>query len=241
MLRARGIALLVTTFALASGSVALAPAAFAAAPAASISIDVSPDEATEGDTLEVTVTSTGTTDLYAYDLIFTYDPAVLEFDEDSTVGPDGGFTTGALGDGLIAVTHTRLGTSPGLTGAVELASFSFRAIDGGDTEIALASAELVSSTDETATETDIDSASVSLVALPDPTPSPTSSPTDSATPTPTPSASASATSVPVGSTGQPLAATGADATPWLVAGAGAVVLIAAGALLVIRRRQAVSE
>ena len=149
MLRARGIALLVTTFALASGSVALAPAAFAAAPAASISIDVSPDEATEGDTLEVTVTSTGTSDLYAYDLIFTYDPAVLEFDEDSAVGPDGGFTTGALGDGLIAVTHTRLGTSPGLTGAVELASFSFRAIDGGDTEIALASAELVSSTDET--------------------------------------------------------------------------------------------
>ena len=239
MLRARGIALLVTTFALASGSVALAPAAFAAAPVASISIDVSPDEATEGDTLEVTVTSTGTTDLYAYDLIFAYDPAVLEFDEESAVGPDGGFTTGALGDGLIAVTHTRLGTSPGLSGTVELASFSFRAIDGGDTVVALASAELVSSTDESVTQTDVDSASVSLVALPDPSPSPTSTPTESATPTP--SASASATAVPVASNGQPLAATGADATPWLITGAGAVVLIAAGALLVIRRRQAVSE
>jgi LPXTG-motif cell wall-anchored protein len=242
MLHARGIAALVAALSLAAGSALLAPAANAVA-AATITLDVTPDEATEGDTLVVTATATGTSDLYAYDLIFAFDPELLAFDEDSASGPDGGFTAVSVGDGFVALTHTRLGTSPGLAGvdAIELGSFSFTALGGGDTTIALASAELVSATDGSVTLTDVDEAPVALVALPEP-PAPTTTPTPTASSSVVPAPSASAGAAAIGSTrGRPLAATGADAAPWLVAGAAGIALVAVGVLLVIRRRQAVSE
>ncbi|MFG6446385.1 cohesin domain-containing protein [Microbacterium sp. P07] len=240
MLRARAIALVVTTLTLAGGSALAAPAASAVAvPDTAITLEVAPDEVTEGETLEVTATATDAADLYAYDLTFSYDPALLEFDAESVVGPEGGFTATSVGDGLVAVTHTRLGTSPGLDGTVELGSFSFLALGGGDTVIELVSAELVDSNDDTVTLTDVDEVPVTLIALPDPTQSPSPTPSDSVTPTPssTPTVAGTDPTTP----DQPLAATGGDATPWLIAGAAGIVLIAGGALLAIRRRQAVSE
>lgn len=250
--RTRGIAILVTTLALAGGSAILAPAA-SAAPLATITIEADPTAATEGESVEVTVSATAVTDLYAYDLVFTIDPTLFALDPDSVTGPDGGFTAASVDGTTVTLTHTRLGTSPGLAtppGVAEpitLGSFSLVALGGGSTVIELTSATLVGADGSTLDLPAgglgaIDSAEVTLAALPDPPVDPPVDPEPTASATPTPTATASAlpvTGTPAG--GQPLAATGADATPWLFAGAGALVLIAAGAFLVIRRRQAVSE
>jgi LPXTG-motif cell wall-anchored protein len=237
--RARGIALLVTSLAFAGGSAILAPAATAmVAPPTILTIEVDPTTATEGESVEVTVSATDATDLYAYDLAFTIDPALFEFDPDSVTGPDGGFTAASVDGTTLTLTHTRLGTSPGLDGAVALGSFSLVALGGGSTTVALTSATLVDGVGDTSAATLPAPVAVTLAALADPPVEP--EPTASATPTP----SGTPAALPITGTpaeGQPLATTGADATPWLFAAAGAVVLIAAGALLVIRRRQVVSE
>lgn len=240
--RTRRLTALVSTLAIATGSLLLAPAAFAA-PAAAITIDVTPTAATEGETVEVVVTATSVSDLYAYDLRFEYDPALLELVEGSGSGPDGGYTSAVVESDSIIVSHARLGTSPGLsttgTDAIVLAAFSFTVLDGGSATIALDTARLVGSDNSVVALADVDSATVTLTALPDPEPEPEPEPepSESATSTPSPTPSASATAA----ASAPLAATGADATPWLIGGAAAIALIAAGALIVIRRRQAVSE
>lgn len=234
--RTRRLTALVSTLAIATGSLLLAPAAHAA-PAAAISIDVTPTAATEGETVEVVVTATSVSDLYAYDLRFEYDPALLELVEGSGSGPDGGYTSAVVESDSIIVSHARLGTSPGLattgTDGIILAKFSFTVLDGGSATIALDTVRLVGSDNSVVNLADVDSATVTLTALPDPEPEPEPSESETSTPSPTPSASAAASA--------PLAATGADATPWLIGGAAAIALIAAGAVLIIRRRQAVSE
>lgn len=238
--RTRRLAALASTaLALAATTIVAAPAsAFAPPPAAVITIEATPAEATEGDTIQVVVTAASVTDLYAYDLAIAFDPALLAFVDDSATGPDGGFTSAVPTADGITVSHTRLGTSPGLTTGentptVQLAAFSFTALGGGDATIALSTVRLVNSFDETIDLAEVDTATVTLTALPDPEPSP--EPTSSPTPSPT---------APVGAgagTSTPLATTGADAAPWLITGAVAVAVIAAGTLFVIRRRRAVSE
>ncbi len=66
-----------------------------------------------GAEITVTVAATGAGDLYAYDLAVAYDPDLVELVDGSVVTPDGGFAD-ATDDaaGTVAVTHTRLGTSP---------------------------------------------------------------------------------------------------------------------------------
>lgn len=232
---ARGFAILLTTFALVGGSTAVAPAAFAV-PAAEITIEVTP-EATEGETVEVVASATGAVDLYAYDLVFEYDPTLLEFDADSLSGPGGGFSAASAADGIVTIAHTRLGASPGLSGDIEIGRFTFTVLGGGDTEIALSSSTLVGAAEDTVTLTAVDAAPVALVALADP--DPTSTPSTSPSTSPSPDANVAGEIDQA--TGRPLAATGSDGTPWLVGGAVGAVLLALGALLVIRRHRAVTE
>ena len=59
-----------------------------------------------------TASGAGLADLYAYSLVFTYDPKLLKFDANSSTGPDGGFSVESGGDGTVVLTDTRLGTSP---------------------------------------------------------------------------------------------------------------------------------
>ncbi len=82
----------------------------------------------------------GLTDLYAYSLVFSYDPKLLKFDANSSTGPDGGFFVESGGDGTVILTDTRLGSSPGLAGDLELGGFSFTAIGGGTADITISSA-----------------------------------------------------------------------------------------------------
>ena len=161
----RGIAILTTCLAAVGASALGAPAASAAPPTGTITVEATP-QATEGGTVDVTIAATGLADLYAYSLVLEYDPTRLKFDAGSPESPDGGFTAESTEAGTLTITHTRLGTSPGLSGALDLASFSFTAIDGGAAAVDLSQASLVSSSNESVTLTDVDTAAVALKALP---------------------------------------------------------------------------
>ncbi|MFB3978778.1 cohesin domain-containing protein [Microbacterium proteolyticum] len=219
------------------GPLAAAPAAHAAPPAATFTLEVTPTDATEGDTLIATVIGTGVSDVYAFDLVFAVTEGVLASASETPAGPAGGFTSAVDGPGTITVSHTRLGTSPGLSGEVVLATVPLRATGSGAARVELTSVRLVSSTSETVTQTAVASETVDIVALPTPTPTPT----PSATPTASATASPSASSAPAASGPDDLAITGADVTPLLISGAVGVALIAAGAVFVARRRQGVRE
>jgi len=210
-----------------------APAAVAAAPTATLAISATPASVAVGDTVTATITATGVTDLYAYDLDLTFDPALLRIDASGATGPQGGFTTATAGNGTATVTHTRLGTSPGLSGApLTLAVVTFTALGSGTATVALPTARLVSSTQDVTRLTPAASAVVRIAAP------------SAASPTPAPSVSASATAAAAPATAAPaaaatpdLAVTGLDAGLWLVAGALGVGVVAIGAVLIARRRQ----
>lgn len=235
--RARRVAaLIVAASAVFGASLMAAPAAMAApATYGAITLTVDDTSITAGDTLTVTIAADTVADLYAYDLVVGYDSTLLAFDAASAVYPTGGFSTAQTGTDSITVSSTRLGTSPGLTGPQTLVSFRFTALAAGTAEISLDSSILVGTAGET---TAVDVTAPGLTAttviaaapvIPSPSPSPTSS---------SPSPSASALPVSGSDPADPLATTGADATPWLVMGAVGVALVALGAMLVIRRRQA---
>jgi len=215
-------------------------AAHAAAPSASLALEVTPASATVGDTIVVTVRASGVSDLYAYDLVLTVDDAHLTPTGQAPTGPDGGYTSGVADPGSVTITHTRLGTSPGLssTGGIVLATLSLRASSVGAADIALSSARLVSSTGDVTEVGTSGSATVDVAALP--TPEPSATPTPTASPTAAPSESATPPAAAASGTGN-LATTGLDATVWMVSGALGLALIAAGALVVARRRQRVRE
>ncbi len=237
----RSAAALVSALAVFGGALAASPAVAAAPPAAEIVLTVAP-VATEGETITVVASASDAVDLYAYDLVLAYDPALLAVVEGSASGPDGGFTAATTRTGEVTVSHTRRGTSPGLAGSMELGSVDFTVLDGGTATIALPRAVLVSAANESAVQTDAASAAIELTALAEP-PVGTDPGTD---PGADPGASPvtgpeSADSGSGSSSSDPLAATGADVTPWLISGAVAAVLVAVGALLVFRRRSAVTE
>lgn len=226
------------------GPLALAPAAHAATPTATLTLEVAPTTATEGDTVVVTVRGSGVTDLYAYDLVLSVDDSLLEPTGDGATGPDGGFTSAVAASGDVTVSHTRLGTSPGLSSAgfLVLASVPLRTLAPGTARIELSAVRLVSSAGEATTLGSGASVSLPIGAPATPTPTPTASATPTSTPTPTASASptptASASPTPGGSG---LATTGVDAAVWMTSGAIGIALVAAGALFVARRRQGVRE
>lgn len=222
------------------GPVLAAPAAHAAPPAATLSLSVSPMSVTAGDALVATITGSGVSDLYSYDLEITFDPTLFAPGADAPTGPAGGFTSTVTGPGSLTVSHTRLGTSPGLSGAsgVILASIPLRSLAAGSAVVELSSVRLVSSTGDVVTAAAVASGTVVIAAAPVPVPQPS---TSSPAPSPEASASASATPAPAAKGPGDLATTGVDATPWWIAGALGVALIAGGALFVLRRREAVQE
>lgn len=226
------------------GPLAAAPAAHAAEPTAELTVEVQPTAVAEGDTVVVAVRGSGVTDLYAYDLVLSVDDDLLAPTGEAPTGPDGGYTSAVAEPGAVTVSHTRLGTSPGLSGSgpLVLASAPLRALAAGTARIELTAVRLVSSTGEVSTLGAGASVSLPIAAPGTPTPTPTATATPSAAPT----AAATVTPAPIGSSASTpgssdLAATGVDTGTWLVTGAVGVVLLAAGALFVARRRQGVRE
>jgi len=228
-------ALAATTVALFGATLALAPAAVAASGSIGTVSVTAPATADEGDTVTVSIPVDASTDLYAYDLAVTFDPALLDFDDASATFPAGGHDTVTENAGTVYLTHTRLGSSPGLEGAQTLATFTFTALGGGSATIELADAAFVDSTGGVIRlETPV-GATIAVTAAPVPTPTPTASAT------PTPTASSSATPAPAAAASRPLASTGSDLTGVLIAGSVAAALLALGVVLVIRRRSGISK
>jgi LPXTG-motif cell wall-anchored protein len=229
-------ALLAAATAVFGASLIAAPAAMAApATYGALTLTVDDTTITEGDTLTVTIAADTVADLYAYDLEVGYDVTLLEFDADSAVYPTGGFGDALVGTDAVTFSNTRLGTSPGLAGPQTLVSFTFTALAAGSADIALDSSTLIGTAGET-TVVDVTApgltATVAIAAAP-----------VAPVPSPSPTASTPAATLPIsGDTGSatgtdPLASTGADATPWIATGIIGAALVALGAVLVIRRRQ----
>ncbi|MDZ8170649.1 cohesin domain-containing protein [Microbacterium xanthum] len=233
-MRTRALAAAATALALFGGSIALAPAANAAPPeTGTITLDA-PATVDAGDTVEVVAEAPAATDLYAYTLTVDFDPAVVEFDSAATSHTTDGYDAVSEDTGSVEFTHTRLGTSPGLTGETTLVTFTFTAQGAGTVEFALSEATFVSSTDETLDLAAAVTASTEVTAAVDPTPTPTSTATTE--PTPDPTETGTPADEETDSATGDLANTGSDASVWTIVAAFAAALAAFGVVLVLRRR-----
>lgn len=228
---------------LAVAATALTAPAHAAPSVSDVTLDA-PSSVEVGAPITVTVAAAGAVDLYAYDLAVSYDPDLVELVEDSVVTPDGGFSDVADdAAGTVSVTHTRLGTSPGLAGDVTLATLTFTAVADGDAPFAVPTATLVGADATTASLTDAAAASTTVTAVV--TTPPTDDPTDGTT-SPSPTGDGSAAPGADGASDSPstsagsgsLASTGASVA-WFVG--AALLAVAAGVGILWARRRAVAS
>ena len=203
------------------------PALAASAPTlSSVTLTLSPTTLEVGESVVASATLVETTDVYAYEVTFSFDDDVFEYVDDSATGPAGGFDSVTEAAGTVTLTHTRLGTSPTLSGDIALTA-TFVAIGDGDTSIDIPLVTLVDANGATTTVTDAASEDVFVeaedVVVPSPSPSPSTSPSPSALPS---------------DEGGPLAFTGST-----IAGSVGIIVLAALATLtlgivLVRRRNA---
>jgi hypothetical protein len=224
--------------ALAGLGLAVGAAAPAVAAPAVTGVTVSaPSAVTAGDSLTVTVTLTGATDVFGYEAVLAFDPAVVEYVDGSAVVPAGGYDAVTASSGTVDVVYTRLGTSPALSGTIAY-TLTFTAKAAGSTAFTLRSLSLV---DPASAVTPLSNAAVSpaVVVSPASVPGP---PTGSGPSTGSSSGSGSgsgaATSSSASTSDDDLASTGSDVAPYVIAGVVLVALGAAVVLIAVRRRRA---
>lgn len=221
----------------------LAATPAAAAPTATTVRIAAPSSATIGEPFDLDVTIPATTDVYAYEITIDTDEDALAVVDGSVSGPDGGFDRVEQDADSITIVHSRLGTSPALSGDLAT-SLTLTPTAAGDTDLAVASVVLVGSDGSSTTLTDPASTTVSVAAVPTPAPTVAPNPTPSTSTAPTPGSTL--TAVPAGAGGAPvrpaggaLAWTGADVAPWAAA---SLALLALGTTLVtLRARRARRE
>jgi Asp-tRNA(Asn)/Glu-tRNA(Gln) amidotransferase A subunit family amidase len=213
-----------------------------AATATSVALSASAGSAQVGET--VTVTATGTvSDLYAYSLTLSYDPAVLEYVADSATGPSGGFTQAQPGSGAVTLLHTRLGTSPGLEGSQQLGTAKFKVIGVGASPVSTTSGQLIDAALAPAALTSLGSA-VAIQGVAPIAPSPSASPSTSATPSASPTVggpsddpSGSSVTPSATSTKKALAVTGSNTSPNFLVLAAALAGLGLGLTAMFGRRR----
>lgn len=238
------------------GLVAFTAAPASAAPTAVTATITAPAAATVGDTVDVAVTVPATADVYGYQVDLTADADVLAVVDGSVTGPEGGFDAVRRTGDTVTLLHTRLGTSPALSGDLT-ASVDLRATAPGDIDLAVTRVTLVAADGSTTVLTDPASTRVTVAAVPTPTPTATATPTPAPGTTPgTDPTSGSGTGNGAGGSGSgsgtgtdadpagtasrtpaggALAFTGADVAPWLATSAA---LLALGGGIVLARRRA---
>jgi hypothetical protein len=265
-LRLRPRATIVSLTLVAAGAIGLAALTAApaqAAPTATTATIDAPTTATVGTAFDVDLTIPATTDVYAYEITLDADADSVAYVDDSVTGPDGGFDSVEQDGDALTVVHTRLGTSPALSGDLA-ASIGLTPTAPGSVDLAVTSITLVGSDGTSTTLTDPASTSISIAAAATatPTPTPTAAPTPGATatadpgtgagdPDPTATAGPSDPSDPTNGatavaaaggdrpTGGELASTGADVAPWIAA--SLALLAAGGTLITLRARRARRE
>ncbi|MCI0157644.1 cohesin domain-containing protein [Leifsonia shinshuensis] len=205
-----------------------------AAPAKSSATVSAPASVTEGDTFDVTVTLHGAVDVYGFEAVVAFDPAVAAYVDGSAVAPAGGFDSVHTGTGTVDLASTRLGTSPALSGDVAF-TLRFSAVAAGSTAFSLSALSLVDAASTvTASTNDASSPAVTVepAVVTTPTPTPTAS-TDPAGGT-DPADGAGSTAA---TSADDLASTGSDVLPFALAALALLVVGAAAVLVVVRRRR----
>ena len=212
---------------------AAAPAS--AAPTRGAVTITAPATVADGATFDATVTIAAVADVYAYEATFGFDPAVVSYVAGSATAPAGGFDTVNASGGTVDVIHTRLGSSPALSGTVSF-TLKFTAEAPGATAITLSSLRLIDAAGVSDTTTNV-TASPSIAV----TAGGSGTPGGGAPTTGTAGDPGSATPAGSGSSRGSLASTGqdVDVAPWL-AGGVLLLLVGAGAVLltIARRRRA---
>lgn len=220
---------------LAAGGIALGLSMVAASPAlaaptTTVTMTATP-EVEAGEVVDASVALAGTVDAYSYAITITFDPALLDYVDDSaSKGPAGGFDSVEEASGSVTILHSRLGTSPALAGDLA-ASLQFTSLAAGDATLTT-SVTLVDTVGATTDLADAATAPVTITAVPVETTPPTTTtpPTSGGDPTSTPTAAPASSTNGDGS----LAITGF--------GAGALAVFAIAALgvgfVALRRRSA---
>ncbi|MGP6176045.1 cohesin domain-containing protein [Microbacterium sp. A196] len=170
----RRLATITTLVLVGLAALTIAPAAYAASVTA-VAV-AAPADVTVGDNFAVTVTVAGSADLFAYEAEVEFDESVITFVPDSDEYPDGGFGAAAASTDSVALTYTRLGSSPGLAGDLIIATLEFTAVAEGDAALSAPTLTLVG-TDGVATAfTDVTVDAVMVAEPTPPTPTPTTPP-----------------------------------------------------------------
>ncbi|MEN8707272.1 MAG: amidase family protein [Nocardioides marinisabuli] len=105
-------------------------------------------------------------DLYAYDLSIGFDPGAVTYVVDSAGTDDTGATYESTGEGEVAVTHTKLGTSPATSGETTLATLTFVATASGPTGLVVEELETVDSEGTATTVVEAADAEVAVRKVP---------------------------------------------------------------------------
>lgn len=232
------------------GLAVLAASPAAAAPVATTATISAPATVPVGDTIDVALTLPDTTDVFAYEIDIAADADAVEVVDGSATGPDGGFDSVEQDGDTVTLLHTRLGTSPALSGDLA-ASVELTATSPATVDLAVTSVTLVATDGSTTTLTDPASTTVTIAAVPTPSPTPTAGApsTPTATPSTAPGGTGGGPGTGTGTSGAvdpvtdtsaapaggALAWTGADLAAWVAA---SVALLLAGAGLVVARRRA---
>lgn len=222
-------ALLIGTVSLGLGIGTAAPA-LAEPTRAAVSLTI-PSTAEAGETVTATIVIAATSDVFALDAALDFDSGAFSYVADSATGPTGGYlSVRPVATGL-DLSHTRLGTSPALSGDLTL-TVDLVAVASGRADVSVGALTLVGTDRTTSTATDLARASVQII------PAATASPQPTVTPTGTPTATAPTTTSPTsaapGTPSDALAQSGfALGLGVLVA---AIAAIAAGTLFVRFRK-----
>lgn len=130
----RGWRILVVGVLVALGS--MSTPAWADPAAEGFSIEISPTQVEVGDTVTVTLSAQGVSELFASVVDLGFDPAVLDYVEDSVTTDLSGYgESDRQGAGTVRYVHTKLGTSPPASGDVVLVTATFEAVGAGSTVV----------------------------------------------------------------------------------------------------------
>jgi hypothetical protein len=224
------------------GFAAGAAAPAVAAPAVAGVTVTAPAAVTAGDELDVTVTLTGAADVFGYESVLAFDPALVGYVDGSAVVTAGGYDAVTTGSGTVDLVYTRLGTSPALSGDIAF-TLTFTAKAAGSTAFTVRSLSLV---DPAAAVTPLANAGASpavtiapVAVPPAPTPTPTASAPSGGDGGSGAGGSGSGTTGAGSSTpaSDDLAATGSDVLLWVIVAGVLVALGTLTALVTFRRRE----